>query len=64
MRISSWWQFDRGLLSRHVDGILEQVRHWRVAVIYGATSPKDRLYMARKSVEDWSVHESSAASML
>ena len=57
MNITSWFEFDPHQLDELVRSTVTPVRTWRTAVLYGAASTEDRLYMQSKPQSDWSVHD-------
>lgn len=57
MGVSSWWQHPSHSLRELIDSALNDVLHWRVAVIYGPTSAEDQLYMVSKHQSEWSIND-------
>lgn len=56
MKLESWLDGGTAEVRAAVDSAMDAYRNSHVAVLYGATSAEDRLYMASKPSTEWSVH--------
>ena len=57
MGINSWFSYGRNELRELINSVLDDVLHWRIAVVYGPTSAEDRLYMSSKPRSEWSIND-------
>jgi len=56
MLTKRWYEFGENELLEMVNSVVESLEYKKVAVVYGATSSEDRLYIKSKPFSEWSIH--------